>query len=45
MSVDGNSVFDLANGDIIVVKESEHYTLMADLGLKSFYEVAYEKLT
>lgn len=45
MSVDGNSVYDLANGDVIVVKQSEHYTLMADLGLKSFYEVAYEKLT
>ena len=45
MSVDGNSVADLENGDEIRVKRSEHCTLMADLGLKSFYEIAYEKLT
>ncbi len=45
LSVDGNSVADLANGDIIIVKKSEHCTYMADLGLKSFYETAYEKLT
>lgn len=45
MSVDGNSVADLASGDTILVKRSKHYTLMADLGLRSFYEIAYEKLT
>lgn len=45
LSVDGNSVADLINGDEIIVKKSDHYTLMADLGLKSFYEIAYEKLT
>ena len=45
LSVDGNSVVDLANGDQIVVKKSEHYTKMANMGLKSFYEIAYEKLT
>lgn len=45
LSVDGNYVADLVNGDEIIVKKSEHYTLMADLGLKSFYEIAYEKLT
>ena len=44
LSVDGNFVFDLASGDIIQVKRSEHYTLMADLGRKSFYEIAFEKL-
>ena len=28
-----------------LVRRSPHVTLMADLGLKSFYEIAYEKLT
>ena len=45
MSVDGNSVADLENEDQIRVRRSSHCTLMADLGLKSFYEIAYEKLT
>ena len=45
LSVDGNSVFDLANGDTVTVKRSEHYTQMINLGIKSFYEIAYEKLS
>ena len=45
LSVDGNPVFDLANGDMLVAERSEHSTLMVDMGLKSFYELAYEKLT
>ena len=45
LSVDGNAVADLCNGDTIVVKRSPHPVLMADLGLRSFYEIAYEKLT
>lgn len=45
LSVDGNSVFDLANGDVVVVNKSQHSTLMASLGVKSFYEIAFEKLT
>ena len=44
LAVDGLSVADLAGGDEIIVRRSPHYTLMADLGLKSFYEIAYEKL-
>ena len=44
LSLDGNSVLDLANEDIVLVKRSESYTLMADVGLRSFYEVTYEKL-
>ena len=44
LSLDGNSVADLENGDVLVVEKSQHYTLMAGLGLKSFYEIAYEKL-
>ena len=43
--MDGNSVIDLANGDMLVAEKSEHSTLMVDMGLKSFYELAYEKLT
>ena len=45
LSVDGNPVMDLVNGDMIVAERSEHSTLMVDMGLKSFYELAYEKLT
>ena len=44
LSLDGNSVLDLANEDIVLVKRSENYTLMADVGLRSFYEATYEKL-
>jgi len=44
LSVDGNSVFDLASGDIMTVRRSENCTLMADLGLRSFYETAFKKL-
>ena len=45
LSVDGYSVADLANGDVVTVQRSEHQILMADPGLTSFYEIAYEKLT
>ena len=45
LSVDGTTVAaDLLNGDEILVKRSCHDTLMADMGLKSFYEMAFEKL-
>lgn len=44
LSIDGNSVYDLENGDILRVRRSTHYALMADMGLKSFYETAFEKL-
>lgn len=45
LSVDGNPVMDLANGDMIAAERSGHSTLMVDMGLKSFYELAYKKLT
>ena len=45
ISVDGNSVMDLSNGDIVRVRRSERRVIMADMGLKSFFELAYEKLT
>ncbi len=44
LSVDGNPVCDILNGDILKVKRSAHYTVMADLGNKSFFEIAYNKL-
>ena len=44
LSVDGTSVADLVNGDEIRVMRSRHVTLMADMGLKTFYEMAFEKL-
>lgn len=44
LSVDGNSVCDLQSGDILRVKRSAHYTVMAELGNKSFFEIAYNKL-
>lgn len=45
ISADGNSVMDLANGDIVRIHRSERNILMADMGLKSFFELTYEKLT
>lgn len=44
LSVDGNSVFDLANGDELIVKRSDDCTLMAKAANKSFFDTAYEKL-
>lgn len=45
ISVDGNSVMDLANGDLLRVRRSERCILMADMGLKSFFDLTFEKLT
>lgn len=44
LSVDGNTVCDILNGDILRVKRSARYTVMTDLGNKSFFEIAYNKL-
>ena len=45
ISVDGNSAMDLTNGDLLRVRRSERCILMADMGLKSFFDLAFEKLT
>ena len=45
LSVDGNFVLDIDNGDIIKVKKSERFTKMAELGINSFFDIAYKKLT
>ena len=44
LSVDGNAGIDLVSGDVLEVSRSEHCTLMAHFGLKSFFDIAYEKL-
>ncbi|MGI5976544.1 MAG: NAD(+)/NADH kinase [Candidatus Limivicinus sp.] len=44
LSIDGSSVFDLENEDILIVKRSAQCTQMVDFGLKSFYDTTYEKL-
>ena len=44
LSVDGRGLTDLLDGDEIIVRKSSHRLLMADLGTKSFYETAFEKL-
>ncbi|MBR0040345.1 MAG: NAD(+)/NADH kinase [Oscillospiraceae bacterium] len=44
LSVDGNPVLDLSSGDRMIIRRSEHRTLMARVREKSFFETAYEKL-
>ncbi len=44
LSVDGGELISLENGDSVRVKKSRYQTLMAHMGHKSFYDIAYEKL-
>ncbi len=44
LSVDGRGLTDLLDGDAVIVTKSAHRLLIADLGTKSFYETAFEKL-
>lgn len=44
LSVDGASNIELATGDAIHIRKSKHDTLLAHVGHKSFYDIAYEKL-
>ncbi len=44
LAIDGQPVFDIENGDRITVKRSEEFTVMAEIGNKSFFEKTYEKL-
>lgn len=44
LSVDGRGMTDLRKGDRVVAKKSAYKLLMAHMGLKSFYETAFEKL-
>ena len=44
LSVDGRGLIDLTDGDQVVVRRSKYKLLVADLGTRSFYETAFEKL-
>lgn len=45
LSIDGKATADLKAGDIVTVKKSQYTIKMADMGVKSFYETAFEKLS
>ena len=42
---DGGDSIALIRGDQIRVRRSDNYTLLADTGIRSFYETAFGKLT
>ncbi len=44
LSVDGGDTISLRAGDEIVVRRSQYRTLLAHVGDKTFYDIAYEKL-
>ena len=44
LSVDGDEPIDLCTGDELIVRRSRFRTLLAHVGDKSFYDIAYEKL-
>ena len=44
LSCDGRGMIDLRDGDQVIVKRSDCKLYFADLGTKSFYETAFEKL-
>ncbi len=44
LSCDGRGMVDLRDGDEVIVRRSNHKLYFADLGTKSFYETAFEKL-
>ena len=44
LSCDGRGMIDLVDGDRVIVRRSEFKLYFADLGTKSFYETAFEKL-
>lgn len=44
VAVDGNRVIDLANGDTVVVRQSERVMNLIHMGKKSFYDLTFDKL-
>lgn len=44
LSLDGGKVTKLCDGDIIEIKKSKYKTILAQVGDKSFYDIAFEKL-
>lgn len=45
LSVDGIVSADVNKGDLLTVRRSDRYVTIADMGVKSFYETTFEKLT
>lgn len=45
ISVDGNDAIDFHSGDKLLVRKSEHETIIADMRLRSFYERTVEILS
>lgn len=45
LSVDGIVSADVNKGDLLTVRRSNEYITIADMGVKSFYETTFEKLT
>lgn len=45
LSVDGIVSADVNKGDLLTVCRSDRYVTIADMGVKSFYETTFEKLT
>ncbi len=44
LSCDGRGMVELRDGDEVIVRRSDYKLYFADLGTKSFYETAFEKL-
>jgi NAD+ kinase len=45
LSVDGSDAQELQSGDVICLRRSRNAIIIAELGIKSFYDTAREKLT
>lgn len=45
LSIDGNNVYDLQNGDIIIAKKSDKTISMVNSEKKNFFELVFEKLS
>ncbi len=45
LSVDGGKGVELRSGDVVTVRRSERKVILADMGLHSFYDIAFDKLT
>ena len=44
LAIDGNQVYDLENGDIVVVRCSDSFVRMINPGFRNFFQQTYDKL-
>lgn len=44
VAVDGNKAIDLANGDVVIVRQSKRMMNLINMGKKSFYDLTFDKL-